>query len=39
MKDIATVAGYMPKLDSKSPLMKAPKALTLTEGEIKLELN
>lgn len=39
MKDIATVVGYRPKLDNKSPLMKALKALTLTEGEIMLELN
>lgn len=39
MKDIATVVGYIPRLDNKSPLMKVPKALTLTESEIKLELN
>lgn len=39
MKDIATVVGYMPRLDNKSPLMKVLKALTSTESEIKLELN
>lgn len=39
MKDIATVVGYMPRLDNKSPLMKVLKALTLTESEIMLELN